>query len=326
MAAAQKLVHHGQDEQPVGARRDPDPLVGDRVVAGAHRVDADHLGAIGLELSDADLDRVAVVVLGDAEDHEQPGALPVRAAELPERAAQGIDPRRRHVDRAEPAMGGVVRRAVLLRPPRGQRLRLVAAGEESELARVVAPDRLEPIGGDGQRLVPLDLLELAGATRAGALQGFAQPRRGVMLHDPGRALGAEHAPVHRMVAVALDVADLHLAIGSGAQMHVDAAAAGAHVTGGLAHLVRDMRAGVELRFRSVCHHAPLSSVCPADHQLSNVEHRHQFSESDLTRNPGFGGPVSRQAKWRTPRKKGRRSHECDFCHSARQPIRRIMIR
>ena len=49
---------------------------------------------------------------------------------------------------------------------------------------------------------------------------------------------------------------------AGAQMHVDPAAAGAHVAGGLAHLVRDMRAGVEFRFRSVCHSAPLSSALP----------------------------------------------------------------
>ena len=194
-----------------------------------------------------------VVVLGDAENHEELGALPVRRAELPERAAQRVDPRGRHVHRAEPAMGGIVGRAVLLRPPRGQRLRLVAPGEEGELPRILTADGLEPRDRQLQRLVPLDLRELARAARAGALQGLPQPCRRVVLHDPGRALGAEHAPVHRMVAVALDVADLLPAFRIGAQVHVDAAAAGAHVAGGAPHLVRHVRAQVQPRFGSVCH-------------------------------------------------------------------------
>ena len=53
-----------------------------------------------------------------------------------------------------------------------------------------------------------------------------------MLHDAGRALGAQHAAIDRVVAVALDVADLAVL-----DVDVDAAAAGAHIAGGLAHLV-----------------------------------------------------------------------------------------
>jgi hypothetical protein len=62
------------------------------------------------------------MILGHAEDHEQLGALPVRRAELPERAAHRVDAGRGHVDRAEAAMGGIIRRAEILRPPAGEGL------------------------------------------------------------------------------------------------------------------------------------------------------------------------------------------------------------
>ena len=55
--------------------------------------------------------------------------------------------------------------------------------------------------------------------------------------------------------------DPWLAVGAGAQVDVDATAAGAHVAGGPAHLVRDMGAQVECRFRSVCHPALPSAAC-----------------------------------------------------------------
>ena len=135
----QQLMHDRQHEQAIGAGRDADPFVGDRGIAGAHRIDRDELGAVVggavLQLAQADLDRVAAVVLGDAEHQEIARALPVRLAEFPERAADGVEPGGRHVDRAEAAMRRVVRRAELRRPPAGQRLALVAAGEEGELLR-----------------------------------------------------------------------------------------------------------------------------------------------------------------------------------------------
>src|SRR3546814_12264537 len=102
-------------------------------------------------------------------------------------------------------MGGVVRRAELARPPAGQGLRLVAPGEEGELARVAGTDLAEPFGGGAERLVPFDLLELAGAARADPLQRLGQPRRRVVRHDPGRALGAQDALVDRMLSAARDV-------------------------------------------------------------------------------------------------------------------------
>ena len=225
-------MDEAEDQQAVGARGDADPLVGDGAVAGADRVDRDDAGAAGLELREVDLQGVAVVVLGDAEEQQELGALPVGRAELPEGAAHGVDAGGGHVDRAEAAVRGVVRGAELLRPPAGQRLALVAAGEEGEALGVLLAHRLEPVRRDPERLGPGDLAELAGAARADAAQRPLQAGGREVLHDAGGALGAEHAAVDRVVAVALDVANagpLHV--------DVDAAAAGAHVAGGLADRV-----------------------------------------------------------------------------------------
>src|SRR5690606_21956951 len=98
------------------------------------------------ELGEADLDGVRVVVFGYAEHQEVLGSLPVRLAELPERAADRVEPARRHVDRAEAAVRGVVGRAELRRPPAGQRLALVAPGEEREFARIGLANAREPLG------------------------------------------------------------------------------------------------------------------------------------------------------------------------------------
>src|SRR3546814_12785748 len=72
------------------------------------------------------------MVLGDPEQHEIAGVVPVGLTELPERAADAVEAGGRHVHRAEAAVGSEVRRAELRRPPAGQRLALVAAGEERE--------------------------------------------------------------------------------------------------------------------------------------------------------------------------------------------------
>jgi hypothetical protein len=239
-AGAQELVDQGEHEQAVGAGGDGEPLVGDRRIAGAHRVDRDELDAFALEQAQPDLERVGIVVLGAAEQHEVAGVLPVGLAELPERAADRVDAAGRHVDRAEAAVGGVVGRAELRGPPAGQRLALIAAGEERELAGIVVADRREPLGRGRERLVPLDLAELASAALADPQQRLGEARGRVVLHDSGRALGAQHAMVDRVVAVALDVADAAVL-----QVHFDAAAAGAHVAGRGLDLVGDRRRQIE---------------------------------------------------------------------------------
>ncbi len=222
-----------KDQQAVGAGPDAQPLVGDRGIPGAHGIDRDDLDAAAAQLAEADLDRVRIMILGDAEQQEIARVVPIGLAEFPERAADRVEPGGRHVDGAEAAMRRVIGRAELARPPAGQGLRLVASGEEGELARVAAADGAEPLGGGGERFVPFDLAELAAAARADAAQGLGQSRRRILLHDAGRALGAHHAAVHGVIAVALDVADAAIL-----EMHFDAATAGAHVAGGVGDPVR----------------------------------------------------------------------------------------
>ena len=226
-SATQQLVHQGQHEQAVGARAKADPFVGDGGVARLHRVHRDELRAAGLQFGDAELDRVGIVILGDAEHQHVLRAVPVDVAEFPETAADGVEAGRRHVDRAKAAMRGEIGGAELLGPPAGEGLTLVAAGEEGELARLGGPDRAEPLGGEGQRLLPFDFLEVAAAALASAQQGLVEAGRGVVVHDAGGTLAAQHALVDRMVGVALDVADAAVL-----QVDADAAAAGAHVAGG----------------------------------------------------------------------------------------------
>ena len=132
----------------------------------------------------------------------------------------------------KPPWAAIVGRAELHGPPARQRLALVAAGEEGELPGIGPAHVAQPLRRERQRLVPGDLLEVAGAALAHAQQRRSQPRRRVVLHDAGRALAAQHALVHGVVAVALDVADLAVL-----QVHADAAAAGAHVAGGGLDLV-----------------------------------------------------------------------------------------
>src|SRR6185369_9250987 len=104
--------------------------------------------------------------------------------------------------------------------PAGQRLALVAAGEERKLARVARAHVLEPAGRGLKRFVPGNFGEFTRASGAYPLQRRAQPRRRSVRHDAGGAFAAQHALVDRMIAVAVDVADAAVL-----QMHADAAAA-----------------------------------------------------------------------------------------------------
>lgn len=95
-------------------------------------------------------------------------------------------------------------------------------------------------GGQVERLLPLNLLEVAGAALAHPQQWLGQARRGVVLHDPGRASGADHAVVHRMIGVALDIADASVS-----QMDADAAAASAYAGGGRFHRIAHCRGRID---------------------------------------------------------------------------------
>src|SRR6516162_6683372 len=173
------------------------------------------------------------MILGNAEHHKEASARPIRFAELPKAAAESVHPGCRHIDRAEPAMRGEVRGPKLSRPITGQRLALIAAGEEGEFLRVALTDCRQPADSGCDRLLPFDFAELTGATFADPSKRLSQLRRGVLLHDAGRALAADHAPVDRVVAVTFDVADAAVL-----EVNFDPATAGTHIASGAFDLVR----------------------------------------------------------------------------------------
>ena len=61
-----------------------------------------------------------------------------------------------------------------------------------------------------------------------------------MLHDPGRPLGAQHALIDRVVAIAFNITDFRFAVFACAQMDIDAASTCAHVTGCFSNFIGDM--------------------------------------------------------------------------------------
>ncbi len=70
--------------------------------------------------------------------------FPVGLGEFPECTTDRVYPGGSHIDRAEPAVRSIVRRAELLGPPAGQGLALIAPREECELARIGLADGAEP--------------------------------------------------------------------------------------------------------------------------------------------------------------------------------------
>ena len=97
---------------------------------------------------------------------------------------------------------------------------------EGELPRVGRPDASQPARRNIKSLLPGNFLELARAARPNTQERRLQTRRRIVLHDAGGTLAAQHALVDRMIAVALDVADLAVF-----QVDLDPATAGAHVAG-----------------------------------------------------------------------------------------------
>ena len=117
---AQQFMHQSENEEPVRPRPDPQPLVGNRRIARPDRVYRNELGAAArLEPAERYLDRVGRVIFGNTEHQQIFGPFPVGLAELPERAANGVEAGGRHVDRTEPAMGRIVGRAELAGPVAG---------------------------------------------------------------------------------------------------------------------------------------------------------------------------------------------------------------
>ena len=229
-AGVDQFMRDREQQRTICTRTDGHPLVGNRGIARAHGVDRDEAAAAALELRDRDLQRIGVMVLRGPDHHEHLRTIEVGSAEFPERSADRVDHSRGHVHRAEPAVGSVVGRAELPRKEPGERLHLVASGEERELLRISRADVREALGDERIRLVPCDRLEL-GLPALGvrlAAERQREPRRRVLLHDARCALRADHAPVDRVLGIAVDVTDF-----AAAQVHAYAAAARAHVARGL---------------------------------------------------------------------------------------------
>ncbi len=169
VAGFQQFVDHREDKQAIGARCNAHPFIRNRVIAGTNRVNADNFGTTFLQLTQTDFDRIGVVILGHAKDHEQFGVVPIGCAEFPERPAHRIDAASRHVNRTETPVGRVIRCTERLRPPACEGLRLVTTGEKRQLFRSFFADRLQPTCGDVKSFVPADFFELAFATLAYAL-------------------------------------------------------------------------------------------------------------------------------------------------------------
>ena len=123
--------------------------------------------------------------------------------------AIGVKPGCRHVDRAEAAMGGHNWGGTELRgPPAGQALRLVAAREKGQLARVVPAHVPQPLGRNGECFVPFDFAEFTRSPFAHTQEGLRQPRRGIMLLDAARTLATDDPLVDGVVPVAIDIDNL----------------------------------------------------------------------------------------------------------------------
>ncbi len=125
-------------------------------------------------------------------------------------------------------MGRIVRGAKLLGKQAGEGLHLVSTGEQGKFLRIGLTQMGQTLFHDGEGLVPFDLLELRITTHCALLatQGPGEAGRGVLLHDPGGALGADDTLVKRVFRVTLYIA--HLAITQG---DTNATAAGTHITG-----------------------------------------------------------------------------------------------
>ena len=184
------------------------------------------------------------MIFGHTPEHEIFRAIPVRRAEFPERIANRVEPGRSHVYRAESAVCRPIRRAVLLRPQSRERLHLVASGEKRELFWIRRADVCEPFGQQIQRVVPRNRIENAvAAFGAGAANHrVLQLRFRILLHDARAALGAQHALVHDVIFVALNEANVPLTrlarfAWTRFRRDLDAAAAGAHVAGGVMRLL-----------------------------------------------------------------------------------------
>ena len=237
VVGSNQFMQQRHEQRAIGAGADGNPFVRNGRITCAHRVDRDELAPCPLEFADGNLHRVAVVVLRRADHHKQLGVIQVWPAKFPKAATNGVNHARRHVDRAKPAMRGVIGCTELARKQARQGLHLVAPGEQGKLLRISRADFAQALGQYLKGALPTDGLKFGRAALSTLFtqQWLGESRRRILLHDARAALGADHTLVQWVRRVAIDVAHLG-AVVSFAQMHTDATAAGAHVAGGALNL------------------------------------------------------------------------------------------
>ena len=153
-------MHHRQNEQPVGAGGDFNPVIRNRVIPCPDWVHANNTGTPFLKPTNTHFDWIAVMVFGHTKQHEKFGVIPVGLAKFPKTATDRIDAGCRHIDRTKATMGSIIGRAIRLRPKAGEALRLVAPGEKGQFFWCGGTQWGQPIHGYLQRLIPTDFLKL----------------------------------------------------------------------------------------------------------------------------------------------------------------------
>ena len=203
------LVDHRQQEGAVGAGADRHPFVGDRREAGAHRVDRDEPPAVALELAIAIFSGLewwssAVPIITNSFARSRSGRRTPRTSRRSCRSCRRpcSPSRSRRAPRSWACRNWRANRPVSAciwsRP-------VNSANFFGSVARIFASRSARSRRPPPRRSARTRRPALAARL---ALERLRQARRRVLLHDPRRALGADHALVQRVVGVAVDVAHL----------------------------------------------------------------------------------------------------------------------
>ena len=157
-------MHQSQNKETVSPWCDPHPFIRNCVITCANRVHANHFCTAGFDLADAHLNGIAVMIFCDAKEHKELRVVPIWLTKLPKRPAHGVNPSRRHIDAAKPAMGRIIRGSVILCPKTGKGLGLIASCEKGQFFGVFLSNRFQPAHSYIKRFVPCDFLKFARAT------------------------------------------------------------------------------------------------------------------------------------------------------------------
>ncbi len=104
------------------------------------------------------------MVFGSSHHDEEFGVFKVGATKLPERATNGIDHTRRHIDRAKAAVRCVVGRTKLTGKKTCERLHLIAPGKKRKLLGVGPTKGFQPFTQKRKGLIPRNRIVLTLAS------------------------------------------------------------------------------------------------------------------------------------------------------------------